>query len=123
MPLLAVNLGNGAYGSIDLMDFEENINRSPIGTWEYTVEDVPYEYSSGVLVITKEKGEYAVVVNVNSNKITASDVMVKDDTVNFSIYIEGGKVQVSLQVKDDIINGRANSVDGSFLLKGKRNKS
>ena len=123
MPLLAINLNNGTYGSIDPINLAENIYRSPIGTWEYTVEDVPYEYSSGVLVVTKEKGEYAVVVNVNNNKITASDVTVKDDTVNFSVYIEGGKVQVSLQVKDDIINGRANSVDGSFTLKGKRNKS
>ena len=123
MPLLAVNFGNAAYGSIDPIDMAENRYRSPIGTWEYTVEDVPYEYSSGVLVITKENGEYAVMVNVNNNKITASDVTVKDDMVNFSVYIEGGKVQVSLQVKDDIINGRANSVDGSFTLKGKRNKS
>jgi len=123
MPLLAVNLNNGTYGSIDPINIAEIMYRSPIGTWEYTVEDVPYEYSSGVLIITKEKGEYAVVVNVNNNKLTASDVTVKDNTVSFSVYIEGGKVQVSLQVKDDIINGRANSVDGSFTLKGKRNKS
>jgi len=55
--------------------------------------------------------------------VTASDVQVNDDKVNFSVFIEGGKVQVSLQVKDDVINGNANSTEGSFLLKGKRNKS
>jgi hypothetical protein len=39
------------------------------------------------------------------------------------VYIEGGTVQVSLQVKDDVINGNANSAEGTFTLKGKRNNS
>lgn len=123
MPLLAVNPGHSNSFPDTLADLLYKVYKSPIGTWEYTVEDVPYEYSSGELVITKEKGEYKVVVKANYNKLTASEVKVDGNAVNFSVYIEGGKVQVSLQVKDDAINGKANTMEGSFLLKGKRNKS
>ncbi|MEQ8220021.1 MAG: hypothetical protein RIM68_03050 [Arenibacter sp.] len=123
MSLLAANEGQSALCSINPTDVFEKVYKSPIGTWEYSVEDVPYEYSAGVLIITKEKEEYKVVVKVNYNTLTASDVKVNENEVNFSVYIEGGKVQVSLQVKDDLISGNANSTEGSFSLKGKRNKS
>ena len=120
MSLLAVTPGHGNYCSDTITELVDEVYKSPIGTWEYTVADVPYEYSAGVLIITKEKNEYKVLVKVNNNTLTASDVKVKDDKVNFSVYIEGGKVQVSLQVKDDVLNGNANSSEGSFSLKGKK---
>jgi len=120
MSLLAVNPTNSTFCSINPTTTLEKEYKSPIGTWEYTVEDVPYEYSAGVLIITKEKEEYKVVVKVNYNTLTASEVKVNENTVNFSVYIEGGKVQVSLQVKDDLIQGTADSTEGSFSLKGKK---
>ena len=120
MSLLAENPTNSTFCSINPTTTLEKVYKSPIGTWEYTVEDVPYEYSAGVLIITKEKEEYKVVVKVNYNTLTASEVKVNENTVNFSVYIEGGKVQVSLQVKDDLIQGIADSTEGSFSLKGKK---
>lgn len=120
MSLFAVTPGHGNYCSNTITELVDEVYKSPIGTWEYTVADVPYEYSAGVLIITKEKNEYKVLVKVNNNTLTASDVKVNDDKVNFSVYIEGGKVQVSLQVKDDVLNGNANSSEGSFSLKGKK---
>ncbi|MCK0189393.1 hypothetical protein [Arenibacter sp. F20364] len=123
MSLLAENPSNDTNDGINPTEVVEKVYKSPIGTWEYTVDDVPYEYSVGVLIITKEKEEYKVVVKANYNTLTASEVKVNENNVNFSVYIDGGKVQVSLQVKDDIINGNANSTEGTFSLKGKRNKS
>ena len=120
MSLLAENPTNSTFCSFNPTTALEKVYKSPIGTWEYTVEDVPYEYSAGVLIITKEKEEYKVVVKVNYNTLTASEVKVNENTINFSVYIEGGKVQVSLQVKDDLIQGTADSTEGSFSLKGKK---
>lgn len=123
MSLLAVGPGNGTECPINSSELLEKVYKSPIGTWEYTVADVPYEYSAGVMVISKDKEGYKVVVKVNYNTLTASEVKVNENKVDFSVYIEGGKVQVSLQVKDDVINGNANSAEGTFTLKGKRNNS
>jgi hypothetical protein len=123
MSLLAVGPGNGTECHINSSELLEKVYKSPIGTWEYTVADVPYEYSAGVMVISKDKEGYKVVVKVNYNTLTASEVKVNENKVDFSVYIEGGKVQVSLQVKDDVINGNANSAEGTFTLKGKRNNS
>jgi hypothetical protein len=123
MSLLAVGPGNGTECLINSSELLEKVYKSPIGTWEYTVADVPYEYSAGVMVISKDKEGYKVVVKVNYNTLTASEVKVNENKVDFSVYIEGGTVQVSLQVKDDVINGNANSAEGTFTLKGKRNNS
>ena len=123
MSLLAVGPGNGTECHINSSELLEKVYKSPIGTWEYTVADVPYEYSAGVMVISKDKEGYKVVVKVNYNTLTASEVKVNENKVDFSVYIEGGTVQVSLQVKDDVINGNANSAEGTFTLKGKRNNS
>jgi hypothetical protein len=120
MSLLAVNPSNGSECHINASEVLENAYKSPIGTWEYTVADVPYEYSAGVMVITKDKEGYKVVVKANYNTLTASEVKVNENNVNFSVYIEGGKVEVSLQVKDDVISGKASSAEGSFSLKGKK---
>jgi hypothetical protein len=120
MSLLAVNPSNGSECHINTSEVLENLYKSPIGTWEYTVADVPYEYSAGVMVITKDKEGYKVVVKANYNTLTASEVKVNENNVNFSVYIEGGKVEVSLQVKDDVISGKASSAEGSFSLKGKK---
>ena len=123
MSLLAVNPGNSTFCTNNPTEVLGNVYNSPVGIWEYTVEDVPYEYSAGTLIITKEKEGYKAVIKVNYNTLTATDVKVNENTLNFSVYIEGSKVQVSLQVMDDAINGKANSAEGTFSLKGKRNKS
>ncbi|PXX29080.1 hypothetical protein [Arenibacter sp. ARW7G5Y1] len=123
MSLLAVNPSNSTFCTSNGNEEFEIVYKSPIGTWDYTVADVPYEYSAGVMVITKDKEGYKVVVKVNYNTLTASEVKVNGNKVNFAVFIEGSKVQVSLQVEDDVIKGNANSMEGSFTLKGKRNKS
>lgn len=123
MSLLAVNPIHGILGPNNPALIIKNAFNSPVGTWDYTVADVPFEYSAGVLVITEEKKEFKVAVKVNYNTLTASEVKVNKNKVDFAVFIEGGKVQVSLEFKDDVIIGNANSAEGKFLLKGKRNKS
>lgn len=123
MSLLAVNPIHGTLAPTNQTEVLAKVYKSPVGTWNYTVEDVPYEYSAGVLIVTKEKDGYKVELKVNYNTLTATQVKVEKNIINFSVYIEGGQVQVSLEVNDDVIKGKANSPEGTFLLEGKRTKS
>ena len=86
MSLLAVNPFHGTSYPANLTELLEGAYKSPVGTWNYTVEEVPYEYSTGILAVTKEKEEYKAVVKVNYNTLTATKVKVEENIVNFLVY-------------------------------------
>ena len=90
------------------------------GAWEYTVENVPIEYSKGVLVISKENKEYSIKIQLAAGTLEAENVLVKDKTITFSVYVEGSKVSVTLKVDGDTIAGESSSYDGNFAIEGKR---
>ena len=104
---------------------ETNINMAiptdeVTGAWEYTVENVPIEYSKGVLMISKENKEYSIKIQLAAGVLGAENVLVKDKTITFSVYVEGSKVSVTLKVNGDIITGESSSYDGNFAIEGKR---
>ena len=90
------------------------------GAWEYTVENVPIEYSKGVLMISKENKEYSIKIQLDAGTLDAENVLVKDKTITFSVYVEGSKVSVTLKVDGDSIAGESSSYDGNFAIEGKR---
>ncbi|EAQ99659.1 hypothetical protein [Maribacter sp. HTCC2170] len=90
------------------------------GAWEYTVENVPYEYSKGVLMISKENKEYIVKVQLQHGAINAENVKVKDNVITFTVNVEGSNVSVTLNVDGDKMSGESSSYDGNFAIEGKR---
>ncbi len=97
-------------------------DNSPVGIWDYTVDNAPYEYSTGVLYVTKEKNGYAVKVKLNYSTEIANNVKVDKNKLNFSVMVEGLMVKVALEVDDKGIKGKADSPEGVFSLTGKRSK-
>lgn len=91
-----------------------------IGNWKYSAENVPYEYARGILFISKKEGSLKVVVALPGGERKANDVVVKDNTLTFSLNLEGQLVSVSITVEGDKISGKASSEDGIFKLSGER---
>lgn len=92
----------------------------PIGYWNYSAPNAPYEYSKGVMVISKVEGAYNVVVHVNGGSIIGEDVKVNGNEIKFKVYIEGDTVSVTLTVDNDTISGNSVSSQGSLAIEGKR---
>ncbi|MBT8183600.1 MAG: hypothetical protein KJN76_02065 [Eudoraea sp.] len=90
------------------------------GVWDYTVQDVPPEYSKGVLHVTKKKRVHMVQIELQNGTLDAEDVVVKKKALNFSLSIEGQQVDVSLYMDGDTFTGESSSPDGVFLLQGTR---
>ena len=90
------------------------------GAWEYTVENVPYEYSKGVIVITKSDDNYTVKVKLTNGELAGEDVAVVGNSVTFKLYIEGQTVAVELTAEGDGITGKSTSYDGTFYIQGAR---
>lgn len=90
------------------------------GAWEYTVENVPYEYSKGVIVIAKSDDNYTVKVKLINGELAGEDVEVIGNSVTFNLYIEAQTVAVELTAEGDGITGKSTSYDGTFYIKGTR---
>jgi len=106
------NIGFGE-GSIEVNTVDDLI-----GAWNYTVENVDYQYSTGVLLITKEEGKYNVQVQLSAGNIIGEEIEVNDNNISFAVYIEGQKVSVSLIADGDKIKGESSSSEGVYKIEG-----
>lgn len=90
------------------------------GSWDYSVQDVPVEYSSGVLHISKKKKVYTVKLELPGGDLPANNVKVDKNKLTFSVDIEGSMVDVTLIMDGDSFKGESNTPDGTFMLEGNR---
>jgi hypothetical protein len=90
------------------------------GSWDYSVQDVPVEYSSGVLHISKKKKVYTVKLELPGGDLPADNVKVDKNKLTFSVDIEGSVVDVALIMDGDSFKGESNTPDGTFMLEGNR---
>lgn len=90
------------------------------GSWDYSVQDVPVEYSTGVLHISKKKRVYTVELELPGGKLPADNVKVDKNKLTFSVDIEGSAVDVALIMDGDSFKGESNTPDGTFMLEGNR---
>jgi hypothetical protein len=93
----------------------------PVGTWSYTANEAPYEYSSGDIVVSKEGKEYKVELKLGEYyKIKASSVDYKDNVLSFKVYVEGESVSVKTTLDADKHEGTASYSEGSLKISGKK---
>ena len=90
------------------------------GSWDYSVQDVPVEYSSGVLHISKKRKVYTVKLELPGGDLPADNVKVDKNKLTFSVDIEGSMVDVALIMDGDSFKGESNTPDGTFMLEGNR---
>ncbi len=90
------------------------------GSWDYLVKDVPLEYSSGILHVSKKKRVYSVQLEMPGGKLPADNVKVDKNKLTFSVAIEGSMVDVSLLMDGDSFSGESYTPDGTFMLVGNR---
>lgn len=90
------------------------------GSWDYLVQDVPLEYSSGILHVSKKKKVYSVELEMPGGKLPADNVKVSKNKLTFSVDLEGSMVEVALIMDGDSFEGESYTPDGTFLLVGNR---
>ncbi|NNE76173.1 MAG: hypothetical protein HKN31_03780 [Pricia sp.] len=94
-----------------------------LGAWQYTVDNAPLEYRTGVITITDENGDYAVQVQLTGGVLLGENVTVDANKINFNLLIEGDRVSVVLTADGDTISGTSTASDGVYSIEGKRVKS
>ncbi len=91
----------------------------PVGTWTYTADQAPYEYSSGDIVVEKEGKEYIIEIRLGeSYKIKASSVAYEKNVLTFRVFIEGESVTIKATMGAEKFEGTASYSDGTIPVIG-----
>ncbi len=95
----------------------------PVGTWEYTADQAPYEYSSGDIVVSKEGKDLEVEIVLGEYyKVKGNDVTYEKNVLSFKVYIESESVSIEATMQKDSFEGKASYTDGTIPVTGKKKK-
>lgn len=93
--------------------------KNPAGQWKFEAPDAPEGFTSGTMIVSLEGNKNAVsmVFNGTGYKFNGEKVKVENDSLFFSIYVEGDDVAVSLKMSDQTkMTGKAVYFQGSLPL-------
>ena len=89
------------------------------GTWKFDAPYAPEGYSSGTIVIgSAEKKDTATMsFGTGEYKLSGENVKIVNDSVLFSIFLEGQDIKVMLKVESDtLMSGKAVYSEGEVPL-------
>jgi hypothetical protein len=94
-------------------------NGKAIGTWKFDATYAPEGYQSGTIVVGVEEKKPVATMSFTGNeyKIPGEKVKTDNDSVNFSIYLEGQDIRVLLKVENETkMSGKAVYSEGEVPL-------
>jgi hypothetical protein len=92
---------------------------NPVGTWKFEAPYAPEGYTSGTIVVgfAEQKHTAAMSFTGSEYKLPGEKVTTANDSVNFSIYLEGQDIKVMLKVVSDTnMTGKAVYSEGEVPL-------
>jgi len=101
---------------------ESKINKKILGTWEYTSEQAPYEYSEGHIVFSNKDGKLFGVVVIDGYEMALNKLNEKDNKVTFELFVEGETVTVEMIITKKTFKGSASFSEGTLPFSGKKIK-
>lgn len=98
----------------------QNINKiNPVGTWKFEAPYAPEGYSSGTIVVGFKEQKHTTTMSFTGGDTILSGEKVRavNDSVLFSVYLEGQDIKVMLKMEDDSkMSGKAVYSEGEVPL-------
>jgi hypothetical protein len=91
----------------------------PVGSWKFDAPYAPEGYTTGTIVIGLVEQKHTATMSFAGSeyKLTGENVKVENDTVSFSIFLEGQDIKVSLKGDADAkLVGKAVYSEGEVPL-------
>jgi hypothetical protein len=89
------------------------------GTWKFEAPYAPEGYTSGTIVVGKADQKPTTTMSFTGSdyKMSGEKVVVENDTVKFSVYLEGQDIKVSLKIENATkMTGKAVYSEGEVPL-------
>jgi len=91
--------------------------KDPAGDWKFEAPYAPEGHNSGKITIGFAEKKYTAVISMTGSeyKINGENVKFENDTLTFSMYIEGETVGVKMKMEEPLkMTGAANSSQGEI---------
>lgn len=92
---------------------------NPVGTWKFEAPYAPEGYNSGIIVvgIAEKKNTTTMSFTGSDYKIEGEKVKAANDSITFSVYVEGQDVKVFLKIESETtMSGKAVYSEGEIPL-------
>lgn len=86
-----------------------------IGTWKYTVSNVPPEYETGTMTFEQKDSKTTGYLG-DTEKMEMKELTVDQGKVTFKLDFQGGILTVTLNQDGDKLSGTIVSQDGEFPI-------
>jgi hypothetical protein len=96
------------------------VNKKVLGTWEYSSEQAPYEYSEGNIILSEKEGKIVGVVMIDGYEMELKNLSETKNKVSFNLYVEGEEVDVEMTINKKAFTGTASFSEGSIPFSGKK---
>lgn len=92
------------------------------GEWAFTVNQAPWEYSRGRIVIELDEEEALVgkILFDSGIEVRITRITQDEEKVIMDIYIEGYQVRTVVELKDDELKGVTETPEGNIPFSAKR---
>lgn len=98
----------------------QSINKNnPVGTWKFAAPYAPEGYNTGIIVVGFEDQKHTTTMSFTGSefKYQGENVKALNDSVLFSIYLQGEDVKVMLKIESDTsMTGKAVYSQGEVPL-------
>lgn len=102
------------------------VKNNPVGKWKFEAPYAPEGYNTGLIEVAFAENKYSAVMSFTGSdyKISGEKVKVVNDTLNFTVLVEGNDVVVNLKMEGAAsMTGKAVYVEGEIPLTLKRDTS
>lgn len=86
-----------------------------MGTWKYTVSNVPPEYETGMMTFEQKDGKMVGYLG-QQERMEMKDLTVDQGKVTFKLDFQGGILTVTMTQNGDKLSGTIVSQDGEFPI-------
>lgn len=94
------------------------VDKSVLGTWEYTCPDAPYEYQNGDIVLETKEDKLTGYISIDGYKVELENVKGEKTKVTGEAYIEGTSVMLEMNFKKKALTGTAITDEGTLEFTG-----
>lgn len=85
------------------------------GSWQFNVQQAPWEYNKGAIEIDYNDGEYTgKVVFHTGREIPIQEIQVEEDSVTFDVVVDGYDVKAVCTIATDKLNGYVVTLEGNM---------
>jgi hypothetical protein len=94
--------------------------KNPMGTWKFSAPYAPEGYNSGVIVFGNADQKNTATMSfgsTNDYKMNGDNLKIKNDSISYSVFLEGQDIKVQLKVISDTnMTGKAVYSEGEVPL-------